>query len=152
MKLYRISKCDFIHDLSGNGAFLYGGRWNSEGKTMLYTSSSIALCMLEALVHSTNNLLPISLCLLTLSLDEKLISKIPTQQLPQDWNHYPYQEKTKKLGDNFLGEQKYIGLQVPSAVIELEFNILLNPSHLDFNKNVKVVGYEKIAFDKRLIS
>ena len=36
---------------TGEGARLYGGRWNSPGKAVIYTSEHQATAVLEILVH-----------------------------------------------------------------------------------------------------
>ena len=58
MKVYRLSKAQFANDLSGKGAELAGGRLNSKGLPMLYTSSSRALCTAEIAVHTPLGIVP----------------------------------------------------------------------------------------------
>jgi RES domain-containing protein len=151
MIVYRIGKYKYINDLSGYGAYTEGGRWNSAGFKMLYTSQSISLCMLEILAHLPAAIAPKKFCLLTLELPEKEIEKIITDLLPQDWNAFPSIHSTKKIGDIFLQKNKKIGLQVPSSIIEKESNFLLNPLHPKFANLVKIIATETINIDKRLI-
>lgn len=150
MRVYRISKCKYINDLSGYGAFLEGGRWNSAGHEMLYTSQSIALSMLEVLVHLPASLAPNDFCLLTLEIPDNDIEQISKDELPNDWNTYPGSRSTQRIGDLFLQKQRTLVLQVPSSVIEQEFNYLLNPLHPAFKQKVKVVASENIRIDRRL--
>jgi len=51
MNVFRLSKSEFSNDLWGNGAEKSGGRWNSKGVAMLYTSASRALCTTEIAVN-----------------------------------------------------------------------------------------------------
>jgi RES domain-containing protein len=37
--------------MSGGGAYRRGGRWNSQGRALVYMSESLSLCVLENLVH-----------------------------------------------------------------------------------------------------
>jgi RES domain-containing protein len=150
MRVYRISKCKYIHDLSGYGAYLEGGRWNSTGREMLYTSQSVALCMLEILANLPSFIAPLEFCLLTLEVPDNEIQKITIKQLPPNWNSYPSIHATKKIGDLFLDKKNRIALQIPSSIIEQEYNILLNPLHPNFKKKVKVISKEDIVIDKRL--
>jgi RES domain-containing protein len=83
MILYRIAKCNYAGDLSGTGARLYGGRWNSEGKPMLYTASSRALAVLEVLVHLSPLLVPNNFCLVEIEVPENSIYTLTPDLLPQ---------------------------------------------------------------------
>ncbi|MBM2839324.1 MAG: family phosphorylase, partial [Deltaproteobacteria bacterium] len=66
MDLFRIAKTKYINDLSGNGARVYGGRWNEKGVAVIYTSESRALAALEFLVHTPMALAPKDLSMLTI--------------------------------------------------------------------------------------
>ena len=149
MKVYRISKCKYISDLTGYGAFLQGGRWNSVGKHMLYTSQSIALSMLEVLANFPRNIATDDFCLLTLEIDEKDIEVFDEKKLPRDWDVYPHSNATQLLGDSFLEAHNSVALKVPSGIIPAENNILFNPKHPEFKKKVKTVSSDPIAIDKR---
>jgi len=149
MKVYRISKCKYIEDLSGYGAFMNGGRWNAEGVRMLYCSSSASLALLETLAHLPSYLASQEFCLLTLEIPDKLISVLSNEMLPADWNALPFPFSTQKAGNSFIIENKSLALQVPSVIIESESNILINPQHKDFSK-VKILSSGRIQIDKRL--
>ncbi|MBK7099044.1 MAG: RES family NAD+ phosphorylase [Sphingobacteriales bacterium] len=151
MRVYRISKCRFIKDLSGYGAFLQGGRWNSLNQYMIYTSQSIALSMLEVLVHFQPQISPEDFCLLTLELPDNSIEVLPHKKLQEGWNRYAIIPATQTVGDSFLKENKKIALQVPSSIIEQESNFLLNPNHPDFEQKVKIISIQEIKIDKRLV-
>lgn len=148
MRVYRISKCNFIDDLSGTGAALFGGRWNSKGTYVLYTSASPSLALLETVVH-ISNIPPTGYCMLTLDIPADSITEIPVQQLPSSWQLNPPPALLKKLGDRFVKENKSMVLKLPSAVIPEEFNYLLNPAHPLFKK-IKVLAKRDIRFDDRL--
>ena len=78
-----------------------------------------------------------------------LIHTLPSTALPEDWNHFPHQEHTQKIGDDFILTEKYLALKVPSATIQGEHNFLLNPNHPGM-KYVSVIHTEPFTFDKRL--
>ena len=137
----------YAHDLSGKGAEIAGGRWNSKGVAMLYTGQSIALCVTEIAVHIPLGILPEDYCLVHLELPEDAFSEL--KKLPPDWNLFPHPDATQKIGDKFIRENKKLALKVPSAAVQGEFNYLLNPRHHAFGE-VKIKKVEKFSFDERL--
>lgn len=150
MIVYRLSKQAYIKDLSGRGAELNGGRWNSKGTAVVYTSSSRALAVLEVAVHTPLGLMPSDYFMATIELpDNAEIFKPHTDQLPEKWNSNPLIKATQQIGDNFVKADRYLALQVPSATVAGDFNYLLNPSHPDF-KAVKIINIEFFEFDSRL--
>jgi RES domain-containing protein len=78
MKVYRLCNRQFSNDLSGKGAELFGGRWNSKGTAILYTSESRALCLTEVLVHATSNSIPDDYHLVTIELPAFFMIFAPT--------------------------------------------------------------------------
>lgn len=149
MIVYRLSKCQYASDLSGKGAEKYGGRWNSKGTGIIYTSSSRALAVAEIAVHTPLGILPENYCLATLNLPEQSIKILDLNLLPSNWNQIPFLKKTQSIGDHFAREKKYLVLQVPSAVVSGDFNYLVNPLHKDFIK-IELNAVESFEFDSRL--
>jgi RES domain-containing protein len=150
MKVYRISPCKFNSDLSGYGASISGGRWNSKGVFLLYTSNSSSTAMLEVVVHLS--VIPIiDYYIAVLSIPEDTILEIKESDLPPDWLQYPSSDTLKKIGDDFVASNKFLALKVPSAVLSIEYNYLINPLHYDFSK-VELISSERIAIDERLLS
>jgi len=150
MLLYRIAKCIYADDLSGTGARLYGGRWNSIGKPMVYVASSRALAVLEVLVHLPPALLPDGYCLVTLKVPED-IQEMNNNLLPSNWQEFPEPAILRQMGDRFLNERKQLLFKVPSAIVKEEFNYLINPAHPDAGK-IEIVDKQPFSFDERLIS
>lgn len=151
MELYRIAQEKYADDLSGNGARLFGGRWNSEGTYALYTSGTRALALLETLAHTPAKLIEAKpYILMTLYIPgTALIQEIEFKKLPAGWNNAEINLVTQKAGDLFLQARKNLVLAVPSVLIPEEFNYVLNPLHADFKK-IKVVNRRRIHFDKRI--
>lgn len=147
MIVYRLSKSVYANDLSGKGAELVGGRWNSRGNAILYTSQSIALCVTEIAVHVPLGILPKDYDLIHIEIPDDNILEV--KRLPKDWQTFPHADSTQKIGDKFLKDKKYLVLKVPSAAVQGEFNFLVNPGHPDFDK-VKIKKKEKFSFDERL--
>lgn len=148
MRVYRISKCRFIEDISGYGAAQSGGRWNSPGVYMLYASESPALALLENIV---NNALQfrMSFCQITLDLPVSNIPVIDPDNLPPGWNRYPSAAVLKAIGDSFVRTGTDLAIKVPSAIMSGQWNFLINPAHPDAG-NMQIVSREKIAIDERL--
>jgi len=149
MVLYRIAKCSYADDLSGTGARLYGGRWNSEGKSAVYLASSRALAVLEVLVHLPPLLLPDDYCVAEIDVPGSGITNINIDDLPKDWRDVSPPVDLKRIGDNFLKEQAALLMKVPSSIVQTEYNYLLNPQHPNASK-VKILKKEPFYFDARL--
>jgi RES domain-containing protein len=149
MVLYRITKCNFATDLSGTGARLYGGRWNSEGKAAIYLSSSRSLAVLEVLVHLTPLMIPSGYCLVEIEVPDHSIINISFEQLPDNWRDVTGPAALKHIGDKFLKDQQYLLMKMPSSIVPMENNYLLNPQHSAM-KTVKVLKSEPFDFDSRL--
>jgi RES domain-containing protein len=150
MQVFRISNCKYIADTTGQGAYLVGGRWNSKGQRMLYTATNASLALLETLAHIPPQLPLLNYCLLQMYIPDNSIMLITENMLPLDWQVMPSSNQLKNIGDAFLQNNKYLAMQVPSSVMPLENNILLNPNHKLFSK-IKIINQQKILIDKRLI-
>jgi RES domain-containing protein len=152
MLVYRIAKMkERAHDISGKGAFLYGGRWNSAGTFMLYTSMNASLAMLELLVHADESEIPPQMFIAQIEIAQDApIFEFPDQQLPNAWRE-PGNLQLKTLGDRLMTEKNFLGLKVRSAVLPSEWNILLNPLYPGYADLVVVRGIEKFETDIRLV-
>ncbi len=149
MLLYRISLCKRASDLSGTGAKLFGGRWNSIGVPMLYLASSRALAALEVLAHLTPIQDPEDFCITVFEFPESSIEEIEKYLLPENWNSYPAPSSLKKKGDAFVKANASLLLKVPSAIVEDEYNYIVNINH-PLLSEVKILGSKPFIFDKRL--
>lgn len=150
MIVYRLSRGPYRNDLSGRGAEIAGGRWNSKGTAILYTSESIALCTVEVAVHMPLGIVPKDYYLVRIEIpDAASIKELPEAELPADWKSFPHANSTQELGDAFVHEAEHLVLKVPSATVQGTYNYLLNPRHPDFHQ-VKVLDSLLFEFDKRL--
>ncbi|MBM3416750.1 MAG: RES domain-containing protein [Bacteroidetes bacterium] len=150
MELFRITQEKYADDLSGNGARLYGGRWNSGGLFAIYTSSTRALALLETLAHAPAKMLDVkNYLLVTLSVPDSIKPElIEPAGLPAGWDAPDTRSVTKKLGDKFLRGKTGLLLAVPSVLVYEEINYMLNPLHPDIRR-VKIIFKRRIQFDKR---
>jgi RES domain-containing protein len=151
MEFYRITQELYANDLSGNGARLYGGRWNSEGLFAVYTSSSRALALLETLAHTPAKMLQEkNYMLVTFFLPDTISpEEIEKEKLTTGWDSPDTRPLTKRIGDNFLRSKSGLLLSVPSVLVPEENNFILNPLHPDMKK-IKLLHKRRIHFDKRV--
>jgi RES domain-containing protein len=142
MLVYRIASTEYIHDLSGYGAKLSGGRWNREGVAVLYTGSTIALCAWEYWVHLPKRieLKQNAFSVATIQIPDTSIYKCPAE--------HQEEKSLVDLTDDWVSRSEHLVMQVPSAVIGEEFNYLINPLHLLFTE-VVLVSISPFSFDKR---
>ncbi|WP_373055833.1 RES family NAD+ phosphorylase [Zunongwangia sp. H14] len=150
MIVYRIAKKKWIKDLSGTGAKLTGGRWNPKGFRVLYCASSSSLAILEKLVHVDFELLPNDLYIAELEIPENSIQKLHLTDLPKNWNKYPAPDNLKLLGKNWIEQNEYLILELPSAVNPNEMNYLINVHHPDADK-IKIRKTTRFVIDDRLV-
>ena len=150
MILYRIGDCNYINDLTGTGTRLFGGRWSSKGKPGIYLASSRALAVLEVLVHLQPLMIPNNYCLAEIEVPDNSVEQAGINHLPSNWKDVSPPAEINKIGDDFLLAKKHLALQLPSAVVQAEFNFLINPLHKDMRK-VKIIKQDPFNFDERLV-
>ena len=136
---------------TGEGARLYGGRWNSPGTSVIYVSEHESLAALELLVHLAP--LPPDDRYLSFRLEweNKLTEHFPVKNLPPHWNTEPPDFRTMQIGDEWFRAGKSVALAVPSVLSTSETNFLLNPKHPDFRK-IKIGKPIEYRFDSRLLN
>jgi len=150
MIVFRLSKSKHSKDLSGKGAEKFGGRWNSKGVALLYTSDSRALCTAEIAVHTPLGNIPFDYEVILIKIpDNIIIPELEISELPEDWKSIPHSHSTQEIGDKFIDDGKFLAIKVPSAVVQGEFNYLINPDHADF-KSISIEKTEPFTFDARL--
>jgi RES domain-containing protein len=135
----------------GEGARLYGGRWNSPGTRMVYTASSVSLAVLEVLVYLDKASLLSSYSLISARFDDALVECLERSKLPDGWRAFPAPPELQEIGDEWVKSRGSSVLEVPSAVVERESNYLINPAHPDF-ASIGVGEPEPFTFDERLVT
>ena len=149
MRVWRI--CSRRHrTFDGEGARLYGGRWNHPGTPIVYTSGSLSLAVLELFVHVDTDLAPSGMVAIPADIPENLIvDRLDIKKLPKTWRAYPAPEALKDIITAWIDKASTAVLAVPSAVIPSEQNYLLNPKHPDF-KRIRVQSSIPFEFDPRM--
>lgn len=148
MIVYRIAKSKYINDLTGTGARLYGGRWNQKGTGIIYTSETRALATVEFLVHVPLSMVPDNLQIASIEIPDDSIHDIRVSDLPGNWKNFPAPVELAEMGTRWVLSNNTLLLRVPSAVVEHEYNILINPSHPSINQ-VTIASVENFKLDER---
>lgn len=130
MRAWRICRARFAAEaFSGSGARRFGGRWNSPGVAMVYASSSLALAAIELFVHLEPAQQPDDLVAIAASLPEgEQAQRLDPDMLPPRWWSDDF-EPLRALGDQWIQEKSSLAIQVPSAALRMEWNVLINPLH-----------------------
>lgn len=138
------------HAFDGEGARRYGGRWNSPGTKMVYTSQSAALAALELLVHLNNSAVLASYVLFSAQFDDRLVTTLDHSRLPKHWRTFPAPRALQALGDQWIKSRASLVLAVPSAMVDGETNFLINPEHPDIGV-LAISPPKRFEFDQRLL-
>ena len=134
MRFWRICRRRYAAAAAtGEGARLYGGRWNSRGVRVVYASTSLALAAVETFVNLEPNLRPADLASIEGEIPDTVeIARIDVKVLPAGW-HETRDESLRAFGDDWIRVGQSAALLVPSAAIRGEWNFLLNPMHPDYS-------------------
>lgn len=152
MLAWRIAKAKRANDLSGIGAALDGGRWNDVDVPAVYMGLSPAICCLEIFVHTTRYpSLPLKITRFLLPDEPALFLELNPTELPKGWESVPPDRPSMAFGTKWLQSKSHLGLIVPSAVLPLERNIVINPAHPAIAQ-VQVDGQYDFMYDERMFS
>ena len=137
----------------GEGARRQAGRWNSEGTPVVYTAATVSLAALELLVNADIQEMPAGYVVIPVEIPDSVhIETIELSTLPKNWRDpAPLPARLQRTGDEWIGSKRTIVLSVPSVVVPMERNYLLNPAHPDFRK-LAIGKPEKFEFDERLVT
>lgn len=148
---WRIAKTKTSKDaFSGEGARLYGGRWNSPGTAVVYVSSTASLAVLEMLVHLGSEALLNAYSLWHVEFDESLVQKLDPSELPEGWRDSPPPREVQSIGDRWSKKRTSAILQVSSVIVPQESNFLINPRHPDFAQ-IRIGEPQRFILDSRLL-
>lgn len=150
MQAWRVAKAKRATDLSGRGAAIEGGRWNDMEVPAVYMGLSPAICALETFVHtSARPTFPLKITCFNLPDDPGLYLEVEAQALPAGWASMPADKASMTFGTKWLKSTSQLGLIVPSVVLPLERNIVLNPLHPAIAR-VEVLNVYDFSYDERM--
>jgi RES domain-containing protein len=152
MRVWRICRKPYVDAaLDGIGGMYTSGRWHTKGHPIVYTATSAALAALEVLVHVDPLTAPTDLRLLAIELPDDLSTEgLEPVTLPEGLHSVPAPASLQTLGSSWLTSGRTAALNVPSAVITVEHNFLLNPRHPEAQR-IRIISDEAFTFDTRLL-
>jgi RES domain-containing protein len=144
---FRLHKSRYRAD-DGTGASLHSGRWNLKGQQAIYTAASVALAALEILVHAAE--IPDSYIATSVRIPKGVkITTIALEDLPEGWDALESKAASQSVGSTWIKEQRSAVLSVPSTIVPMERNYVLNPQHPDFGR-IEFGAAVPFRFDPRL--
>jgi RES domain-containing protein len=136
---------------NGDGARLYGGRWNNPGHPAVYVASSQALAVLGIMANGLTIEDAESFVLISVDFPKAFVQDISTADLSPNWTISPAPESTMIIGDRWIASGSSVALKVPSVIVPDECNYLLNPQHPDFASLV-IGSFRHFKIDSRLFT
>lgn len=150
LRAWRITKTKHAGQaFDGEGAKRYSGRWNSLGTALVYTSETLALATLEILVRLQDSSPLRAYTAFPVRFDDELVRVLDQSELPHNWAQIPAPPELQRVGDEWVKSQQSVLLRVPSVIIPMEWNYLINPAHPDF-KRVEIGKQQPLELDPRL--
>jgi RES domain-containing protein len=148
---WRIVKARYAEDaFSGIASRRQGGRWNPIGVPVVYTSATVSLASLELLAHIESDVVN-EFTLISCSFHEALIETVEDSRLPRNWSAVPPPRELQTIGFEWYTSRASAVLAVPSAVLPMEMNYLLNPDHPDF-RSIDIGAPRPFKLDFRLLT
>lgn len=150
LEVFRITHKKWSTKLEASG---YAARWNSSGVFMIYSAENRSLACLENLVHRRGIGLDEMFCVMTIKIPKSIkIDELTVEDLPENWDALDEEAHLicRNIGDVWIKKQSACVMYVPSAIIDGERNLIINPMHKDFEK-ILIKKIEPFTFNKRLI-
>jgi RES domain-containing protein len=140
-------------DLTGKGAEVTGGRWNTKGNPVVYAAESRALACLETMVHLAAGGLPLNRYLVEISIPDPVwaaAQKETPASLPVGWDAAPAGRASNAFGAAWLKNRRSAVLVIPSIIVPEECCVLINPAHPD-SAGISATKSRRWLYDSRLI-
>ena len=152
MLAWRVAKVKRAADLSGQGAAIEGGRWNNTEVPAVYMGLSPAICCLETFIHTSSRpTFPLKITCFILPDEPALYLEPDPGGLPSGWSALPADHASMQYGTEWLNSLSHLGLIVPSAVLPLERNVVINPAHPAVGRITVQAMYDFI-YDERMFA
>jgi RES domain-containing protein len=140
------------NDLSGAGAKITGGRWNSIDTPLIYSTTNIALATIETVLHIRSGGLPFNRFLVRINVpDDVWDARVVLDPLPGGWDAVPSGMTSRMAGDAWVTSGSSALLLVPSVCVPDEYNVLINPLHADVT-SVTAATIKRWIYDPRFFS
>ena len=149
---WRITREKYLDQaFTGEGAKIWGGRWNPAGYPAVYCAQSLSLAILELIVHLEDDLDIESFIAIPVTFSSKSVQTLTESKVPKDWDNLPISPASTRVGKKWLDEKKFLVLVVPSTIVPIESNYILNPLHQGFSQ-IEIGEPQEIHFDPRITS
>lgn len=149
MQVWRLFPTRFRDSaFTGAGGLYAARRWNHLGTPMVYTSTSRALAALEFFVNLQPIEAPDDLLMAEAAIPDAWIEAVDPGALPRNWRGLNNQ-RCRDLGSKWAASRQSVALKVPSAVVDGDWNVLLNPNHPEFGR-VKIGAAKPFRYDERM--
>ena len=150
MRIYRLTASRYVDTaFSGEGTRRVGGRWTPPGYRVVHAAGSIALAVLETLVHVDPSVMPAHR-VIPVDIPEAVpVTTIAVADLPNDWRRTSPSSNSRKIGKDWLDAGETALMQVPSVIVPEESNYLVNPLHADFTR-LAIRAPAPFEIDRRL--
>ncbi len=149
---WRITRKKYLNQaFTGEGAKIWSGRWNPAGYPAVYCAQSLSLAILELIVHLEDDIDIESFMAIPVSFSSNSVQTLPESKLPKTWNNLPISPASMQVGKKWLDEKKFLVLEVPSTIVPIESNYILNPLHHSFGQ-IEIGEPREILFDPRIAS
>ncbi|HLI03037.1 MAG TPA: RES family NAD+ phosphorylase [Terracidiphilus sp.] len=149
MQFFRLFPARFRSTaFTGAGGLYAASRWNRLGTPMVYCASSPALAALEYFVNLEPNDAPGDLLMGAGSVPDALVETLSLDRLPRNWRALNNQA-CRDLGTEWAASNRSAALRVPSAVVDGDWNILLNPRHPGFAQ-IEIRTPRPFRYDERM--
>ncbi len=148
MIVYRLAKKEYVRDLTGTGGLFGAGRWHEKGTRILYTAGSFSLAKLEVLANT--KIIPKNYHLILIEIPDDIRHKeLSIADLPSNWNSFPHPKELVAFTGQWIKENKFLVMRVPSVHSPFEWNYLINPLHPEAGR-LKIIENFAHEFDPRL--
>lgn len=150
MIVYNIRKSKYADSLKASGV---ANRWNKNDEFVIYSGGAISLSTLELVAHRSFIDVNSNYKVLFIQLDiqESDITEIKIETLPENWKSIESYPTLQKMGSNWYQSKKSLVLKVPSALVQWEYNFLINVNHPEFAVKVSLDSVEDFVWDNRLV-
>lgn len=147
MTLWRISGHP---ELDGAGGLRGPGRWHTKGRPIVYCAPNPATSLVEMLAHIEIDSSDVPDLLQYLEIeapDDTSTETLETEAL--GWSWAANLAVSRRAGDEWLRSGRTALLRVPSVIVPVTWNILINPRHPDSGQ-IRVVHIHRHGIDPRL--
>ncbi len=149
MQFFRLFPARFRSTaFTGAGGLYAASRWNHLGAPMVYCATSRALAALEYFVNLEPNDAPDDLLMGEGSIPDALVETLRLDLLARNWRSLNHQA-CREIGTEWAQSNRTVALRVPSAVVDGDWNVLLNPRHLNFAQ-IEIATPKPFRYDERM--